>query len=495
MEEISLLLEIFELCLTGDKEAHDTISNNVQQLAKVFSDYQDEVLVKREELLQYAQSAVTGVKLNADLARIDAEASSLWKRVDEIESFLNSSNESSKHNSDLAAIEKMKEALADVQLCSKLEGLLLKKRSIYNGDTVEMHLEKVNKLKILAESLANSSSKAEVRILDHRNQLEEALNFRVAKAAEVSETEKALAAEIAGLERQRDKLEAELMKVNISINSAQQRLRKHVEERNHFDDASNQIILHLKLKENELSRSIVSFQVEYDIVKAWIKFLEETWDFQSSYMELKERTTSAELEKYGNCILKLIKHHLVACKVELEPSISRIRSLVDNLQRVRERPEMTVGTDNEVSGNPNFYKSLEEEYVECEGKIVTAFSVVDHMKELFYTAQSEPYRKDDPEIKDLFDEIETLRAEFGCIERPNFDMEIPTEKSASSVERLSKSFSKIKSAIETPRSSRKYETPKSAKSGQLYQGAELSEFVDASGDWSNEDILGWEFDN
>ncbi|ONK76653.1 uncharacterized protein A4U43_C03F30620 [Asparagus officinalis] len=33
-----------------------------------------------------------------------------------------------------------------------------------------------------------------------------------------------------------------------------------------------------------------------------------------------------------------------------------------------------------------------------------------------------------------------------------------------------------------------------ARGYSFYHGTDLSEFVDASGDWTNEDILGWEYD-
>jgi dihydroxyacid dehydratase/phosphogluconate dehydratase len=41
--------------------------------------------VKREELLQFTQSAISGLKRNSDIMRIDAEAVELWKKLNEKE--------------------------------------------------------------------------------------------------------------------------------------------------------------------------------------------------------------------------------------------------------------------------------------------------------------------------------------------------------------------------------------------------------------------------
>ncbi|KAJ6834613.1 uncharacterized protein M6B38_333610 [Iris pallida] len=473
-----------KLCFTGGKEVHNAVVSSIQDLAKAFSGYQDEVLVKREELLQFAQCAISGLKINADIERVDAEASKLQQKIDGTEAL--NSTDSDDRTSQRTALPSME----------------------------------VDKLKVLAASLANSSSKAEKRITDHRIQIDEALSFRITKAKEVSEIEKELVAEISGLEKQREQLEAELKKVNISLSAAMSRLNKTREERDQFDEASNQIVVHLKTKEDELSRSVASCKIESDIVHTWINFLEDTWVLQSKYNELKGQQTKDELEKCGICFVKLTKYHLSAFKEELGPSISRIRTFVMNLKKFNERSEMMPDADSEILKESNPKRLLEEEYLSAETKIMTSFSVVDYMKELFYADQGNIPRKHDPEVKELFNAIEKMRGDFESIERPVLEIEIPDEKVILSEEKLQKGSSsgdgggekmvatkdsteKNSSPASQPASpkSRATEPPKSDSvtvERPMDTESELAkleqEFGEVNKDYSTEEIGGWEFD-
>ncbi|CAN1257791.1 hypothetical protein LINPERPRIM_LOCUS9704 [Linum perenne] len=523
-DEIALLLEIFGVCLTGGKEVHVAILSSIQDLATAFTKYKEEVLVKREELLQFVQGAITGLKINAELVRIDAEAVDLRNKLDGMTVHKKPISETQEKESDgaaNAAIEALRQALAKIRICSRLEGLLLKKKSLTLGDTPEIHAQKVDKLKVLTESLASSVSKSEKRILDHRSQKEEALKVRVSKADETSEKEKEIVAEITGLEKERDELEAQLKKVNISLAAANARLNNAREEREQFEDANSQIVQHLKAKEDELRSSISACKVESDVLGTWVNFLEDTWVLQCSYVEMTEKQVNDELEKHEEYFTTLAINLLSEYKKELEPSIGRIGTYVENLKKLGQGSEIPASPDSPDSQSLSPRLHLEEEYLQYEAKIVTTFSVVDNMREHFYAQQGASSRKDDKRVKGLFDEIEGLRQQFDAIERPNLEMEVPsskqetasTEKPSEKPSEHSDDTSQKSDTSEHPKiatspkssTAKDIQKPSATTSGDggeagktLDAEAELakleSEFGKLDQDYSGEEVGDWEFD-
>ncbi|KAM0038872.1 hypothetical protein Hdeb2414_s0013g00420731 [Helianthus debilis subsp. tardiflorus] len=507
-EEVSLLLEFFGCCLTGGKEVHNAIVSSIQDLAKAFSGYEDEVLVKREELLQFAQGAITGLKVNAELKRIDAEASVLKEKLDGMESsgeIIGDGYEKASKEATIATIEALKKALAHIRVCSKLEGLLLKKKRLYGGETPEVHAQKVDKLKVLSESLVSSSTKAEKRISDNRVQKEEALNFRVSKASEVDEIEKELAAEVAGLEKQRNDLEAELKRVNISLAAANGRLQNVREERDQFYEANDQLVAHLKTKEDELVKSISSCKQEVNVLNTWVNFLEDTWVLQRANTETKEKQVSDELAKHESYFVNLVAKLLSAYEEGLKPSVERIEKYVENLKSLSGGSDPPSNVDKEASKVINPRRSLEEEYLDYEAKIITTFSVVDNMKEQFYSEHGKASRKEDTRIKELFENIEKLRVKFDSIERPNLEMENPDEvEETADAETSTKPADKpqtqtqIQTETRTNEQGAKSPTAKGDQGQGLDPEAELakleSEFGKVNREYTEEEIGDWEFD-
>nr|CAB3501207.1 unnamed protein product [Digitaria exilis] len=404
----------YRMCLSGGKDVHNALLSSVKELARLFSHYQDEVLAKRSELLQFAQGAVSGLKINAEIARLDNEISQLQQQINSMDALRGTSNSNRNRTSQMAT--------------------------------------EVGKLKVLSESLANSSAKTEKRIVENRLQKEESLIFRVTKTNEVSGIEKELVAEISVLEEQRDKLEAELK------------------------------------KEDELSRSIASCKVEGSTVIAWISFLEDTWKLQSLFEELKEKQANEELNRCGVFFVKLIKHHVSACLEELGTSIDRIKTFVDNLNIFGDRSVSAEDGANGSSKQSNPRKYLEEEYLQTEKKVVAAFSLIDSIRAI-YSSNQEYYktRKDEPEIKNLFDTVDKLRVEFESVPRPVLEIEIKEQE-----EKAKRSRSLKVSA--SPRHSRSDSTIAPQLMTRLPSESE-SELAKFEPEYKADEISGWEFDD
>ncbi|GLT50867.1 hypothetical protein SLA2020_243240 [Shorea laevis] len=340
-----------------------------------------------------------------------------------------------------------------------------------------------------------------MRLQNLKLQKEEALKVRMTKAIEADEREKEIGAEISELEKQRDELEAELKKVNISLAAANARLRNAREERDQFDEANNQIVAHLRTKEDELSKSIIASRAEAEVLGIWINFLEDTWVLQCSYAETRGEQVSDELERHEDYFVNLALSLLSAYKEELGPSIFHIEKFVENLKKLSERSEMTSIVGNADSKELNPRKHLEEEYLENEAKIITTFSVVDNMKELFYSQHGASYRKDDARIKEPFDEIEKLRGKFESIERPNLEIEAPLPEAYSpSSQKAPASPSAAPKLSTTLKSDKEANTENPAAEAEPVLDHEVeiakleSEFGNAGRDYSTEEIGGWEFD-
>ncbi|CAK9261996.1 unnamed protein product [Sphagnum jensenii] len=397
-EEVSMLLDIFGLCLAGGQELHNAIISSIQDLSKSYSTYVVEVMIKKEDLLQLARDATTGLKLSLEVERLDFEIVNLQQQIAEKQGLL--------------------EALKDeeiLQLGARLRSCLQKKTHlIHLGDTREGRALKVEMLKGLTTTLKSVAADMETEIVENRQQKQEALDYRVTKAQEVTEIEKALATDIRDLTKRRDELEAELNEVKGSLAAATSRHINIQEEKEQFDEASGHIVAQLSIREDELTHSIAARKVEANTVDTWLSFLEDTWLLQTICGQEREMQTQTHLACYCN-LNELARVLVQAC----QSSKLLLDLCRENMQE--------LGMEG-VSGDIITAKhKIQDKYLDTESQVVSALMSISKLKTdvQAYHQLGKDEEADETIIKltGIFEMVDKLRAEFEGRQRPLWDTE------------------------------------------------------------------------
>ncbi|EFJ23776.1 hypothetical protein SELMODRAFT_442712 [Selaginella moellendorffii] len=366
-EEIGVLVEIFGLCLAGGQELHNAFISSIQDLAKAFSTLSEEI--RRSDLLELAQTAVTGLKLSTEAEKLDVEMFFLEQKM------------------------------------SDKQGVPLSKDSNEDANITAEVLEygaRVQKLKEVTEGLTSSISGIEQKISENRQQKEKAIKYRDSKASEVVETEKALSSEIQALHKRKEQLEAELKEVNSALSSATARHINTQEEKAQFDEASSNIVAHLSIQEEELTKSIAARRAEAGVASTWLGFLEDTWLLQSACLEEKTKAIQHDSQEAKLQFLSIASMNLSYHQEEIKLLLKRLK--------------LISSEDNETDS------TIRQSFLETENQVIRVLKLMESLSDDVKTFE---IKEDGDEVEKkllkCIGAIDSFKTELRGLKRPELE--------------------------------------------------------------------------
>eukprot|EP00245_Coleochaete_scutata_P003826 TRINITY_DN1577_c0_g1_i1.p1 TRINITY_DN1577_c0_g1~~TRINITY_DN1577_c0_g1_i1.p1 ORF type:complete len:757 (-),score=221.17 TRINITY_DN1577_c0_g1_i1:983-3253(-) len=440
-EEVSMVLEMFGLCLAGGPELHQAIMSGIQDLSKANSSYTEEVMMKRQVLLQMSRDCISGLKLSSEAERLETDILQFQQQIAVKKA-------SPKAEETLSLGQRAKTAEELFWLGKSLHDCLVRKAAALKaGDTQETHAEKVERMKDLTTKLSGEIQAMKKKISDNKQQKQDSIKYRTTKAQEVAEAEKVISQEVQALEKRREQLEAELkeVKAQIKVSTA-----KHIhiqEEKEQFDEASSNIIAHLAIQDNDLTHKVAAHTVEVSTIATWQSFLEDTWLLQSNCMEEREKAMKSSLDVSEKELLSLTQAHVTSRQEELEELLGRLKAALEEIEKLKSKTASgDSGAANVSSENTVALRKAEENYLEVEAKIKSLLLAATKAKdELEIVLRETADTGSAKSIQESFDAIFSLQKQFEEVERPKLLLEEPPPPPENPFKR--KSLESLKSAL------------------------------------------------
>lgn len=471
VEEVNLVMEMFGLCLSGGPEVHNAIVSGIQDLGRSVANY-SELLLNRDDLLRMAADVITGLKTNAEIERLDIEAFRIESQVHEKLGLVTLKDTPAPKTETPTPSELVQGVLSDIPLplkegasiseellqCgSRLVDIMKKKEAlVYQGDTAEIRQLKVEKMKLLAEDLTNAAKTHKEKITDSRQQKSDAMAYRITKAQEVAEAEKVISQEMQVLQKRREELEAELSQVMQAITV---QTKKHIqlqEEKEHFDEASSNIVAHLAIQEEECLKLMSQQAAEKSVVTTWQSFLEDTWLLQTSCIEAKEKAIKEATKETQANFWQIAIGHFVYRQEELNALLIRLKMYNEELATIRSKKAdlEKKGMDGIVADITSGRKRIEEKYVETEGQVKNSLIAVERAKaELKICLEVIPEDENIEEkrkVEEFLKSLDVARKDFDAIKRPKLDIENPIPRPKKTTSKSSESWGRGPPGVAKP---------------------------------------------
>ncbi|CAI5508934.1 unnamed protein product [Closterium sp. Naga37s-1] len=291
-DEMALLRGLFGLCLNLSTTQCDDLLAALQSLGSSLSAY-SELKLSSDDLATMVAEAVTGLKVNPEIERVDLESCRLQQLIAEAAS-----------------------------VAASL------------GDTPGDRALKVERVSCLAAELSEGMEGLRRKAEECRQQRQEALAYRSSKAQEAREAEKVLLSEAQQVQKRKEELEEELRRVQAALDGVNRRLVKLEEEKDLFSQASTGIEAHLS-SESELEafgQSAKSIVERLDGIRAKREQAEKEGkdravsDSKHRRLQWEERYMAAEIQ-------------VKRCIGEAEIAMREIKGWLDTLPPSEDAPK------------------------------------------------------------------------------------------------------------------------------------------------------------
>lgn len=279
---------------------------------------------------------------------------------------------------------------------------------------------------------------------DSRTQLVEAERFRDIKSAELTAAVNAVDAEHKIFDTRREALEAELMKVRDNTKDAASRLALANEERRGFEESNATIRATLEVKVRELSARAAEYDAEGAAVGACGRVLANVSTLRAAALTAAGAAAAVDEAAARSRYVVAVSAHSLGQAGAMRLCLKRLTFCAQELRETRSKQACAaeLGLGGDAASDLTRHR-FERQYLEAEDGMAAVLAAGDTLKreaESIVPAAvngvggngvTAAAAGDQPgALLSVFADVDTLRAEFEALERPEFTAEAEAKLAA-----------------------------------------------------------------